>query len=90
VPFLLIDQAAGDRDGHASFDCAVRKLQHFLGGHLSAEVAGQVVLPSKLGPVCHPPQHGAFGWHARVTAYRFQGLRLGQSATDDVGQLGRV
>ena len=55
-----------------------------------AQLSRYVVLPPKLGPVCRPAQHGTLGWHARITAHRFQGLGLHQPVTDDVGQLGHV
>src|SRR5215208_6952535 len=57
---------------------------------LPAQLPGKVVLLSKLGPRCCPLQHGALGWHAGITAYRLQGVAIGQAVAYPLDRLGRV
>jgi hypothetical protein len=64
--------------------------QHVMAYRFSADLSGEVLLPSKLRSRCRPAQHGALGWHARGSTYRLEGFAIGQAIANPVGRLGRV
>ena len=76
MPFLGVDQAPGNRDGHAPCDCAVSNLQHFLGAKVLAQHASLIVLPSKIGA-----GGGPSSWTQLSSSGLGAGLELGQTDT---------
>jgi hypothetical protein len=90
VPFQGVDPAPCILDLIGRAEQAIRDGQHVMAYRFPAHLTGEVVLPSKLGPPCSPAQHGARGWHAGGSTYRFQRFAIGQTITNPVGRLGCV